>query len=223
MVTATRQNMFLAEPVQWAREYLLDILETLDASADDEHCLALLSLEREELLQIWHSVSADGRDSGPVFYCFGRNAPRLFVIHQLLAAMPAAARSRLQSNAASLGKTCRRFLELFFFLSAASGPLTEKAPEPAVIKRALRLGCRLLPGPAASGQRLSLYCLDYRLPSPACFLPFSHTLVYGASVMSREEQLYRLLRHFACVRQITKTTRVLPDKILYMSSGAASP
>jgi hypothetical protein len=200
LITAAQQDIFHADPVLWAREYLQDILETIEASPEDEHSLALLSLEKEELRQIWQALSA-GAHSGPVFCGFGLPGARLFVIHQLLAAMPAPAPPRQQSNAAALGKTCRHFLELFFFLSAFAPPLSEKAPEPAAVERALRLGRRLLPGPSAGGQRLHLYCLDYRLPAPACYLPFSHTLAYGTGTPDRDRQLRYLLRHFVLARQ----------------------
>ncbi|MBS3948547.1 MAG: hypothetical protein KGZ57_09690 [Dethiobacter sp.] len=233
------QSICLTEPVQWAKDYLQDILETLGSSATGEHSLVLLSLEKEELRLVWHSLfvnrpentprhsresgkprkfhSSDGAvdgmsvhpERGPIFYAAGLPGARLFVLRQLLAAMPAAANSRHQSNEVVLSTVCSHLVELSFFLSGFAFPMTEKAPAEAVVEKALSIldGSNLLPRLTVAGQHLHLYCLDYRLPSPAYYLPFSHTLLCGASNLGEEEQLRFLLRQFGKVYYTLRTDR----------------
>jgi hypothetical protein len=149
-------------------------------------------------------VSADGRNSGPVFCCFGRNAFRLFVIHQLLAAMPAVTISRPQSNSGLLGTACRRFLELHFFLSLFTHPLNEGRPETSETERSLLAAARLLQCSAKDGQRLHLYCPDYRLPAPAYYLPFSDSVLCETRSFGKGEFVYSLFRNISLARQKDK-------------------
>lgn len=56
MLTGSK-TIFTAEPVQWAADYVLDILETLQEGAtDSEYGLELLALEREELRGVWQEL-----------------------------------------------------------------------------------------------------------------------------------------------------------------------
>jgi len=233
------QSIYLAEPMQWATEYLQDVLETLNDSATDEHSLALLSLEREELRLVWRSLfvnrpentprpsresgnpryshSSDGAVDGmaiypereSVFYATGQPGARLFVLRQLLAALPATDNPWHQSNKVALSTACNHLVELSFILSAFAFPLAEKAPAESVVEKALNIlgSTNLLPGLTASGQQLHLYCLDYSLPCPAYYLPFSHTLLCGASNLDEDGQLRFLLRQFGKVYYMLRTGR----------------
>jgi hypothetical protein len=196
-MTSGIKNITVAEPVQWAVDYLLGILETLeDAPSDSEYGLGLLALEREELRVIWHKLS-DGLpvNGKPVFCSVGRDGARLFVLRQLLAALPAVRHCPLHGQEQVFRQACKRLVDEFFFLSGFRLSLSKKAPSQILVDRALRIvDDRGLSGALRlNGHSLHMYCLDYELPDPAYYLYPSHTILCGATDFDAGRQLHVLL------------------------------
>lgn len=202
-MTAGYKNVFNAEPVQWAADYILDILETLEEGVQDsEYGLALLALEREELRGIWHQLMHTvPENEGPVICGFGREGARLFVIRQLLAALPPIKPCPLHGNEEVYHMACRRLVNEFFFLSQFRLVLDSQPPPQELVKRAIRvvvergMGRELM----LNGHPLHLYCLNYQLPDPACYLYPSHTIACGTNHFDTGRQLHMLLHELGHV------------------------
>jgi hypothetical protein len=197
MMNSGYKNIFSAEPVQWAVDYLLDILETLEeAPSDSEYGLGLLALEREEMRSIWQQMTAGlPADGGPVICGYGREGARLFVLRQLLAALPAVKHCPLHGQEQVFRLACKRLVHEFFFLSGFRLALGKNPPTPALTERALRIVSErgLSQALRLNGHPLHLYCLDYELPDTACYLYPSHTIVCGATDFEAGRQLHVLL------------------------------
>lgn len=201
LTTLGYRNILESEPLQWAVDYLQDILETLEQAGTDSYSMALLALAREELSRLWHKLFSHSPCKGTVFFASGLHGARLFAVRQLLAAMPPVQPCRLHGESTVLRAACSRLVDTWYFLSAFRLQLEEKPPGEEVVKAALRLLFRhnLLKGLSIAGHPLHVYCLDYRLPHPAYYLPPSHTVVCGTSGMDKEEQLRCLLHEFGHV------------------------
>jgi hypothetical protein len=206
-MTAGYKNIFTAEPVQWAVDYIQDILETLEGAVDNEYGLALLSLEREELRGIWHELCKNTSQVEGTVHCgFGHDGARLFVIRQLLCALPAVDHCPLYNNDTVFSQACKRLLDEHFFLRSFRLPLDQRAPTPDLVSRALGivmkngLADRLLLG----NHPLHLYCINYELPSPAYYLYPSHTIVCGTNNFEPHLQLHCLLHELGHVIYATK-------------------
>ena len=202
MTTAGFKNVFTAEPVQWAVDYIQDILETLEGAADNEYGLALLTLEREELRSIWHELcQTQNQVEGSVLCGFGHEGARLFVIRQLLCALPALSHCPLHNKDTVFSQACKRLLDEYFFLRSFRLPMDQHAPTSDLVSRALGivmkngLANRLLLG----NHPLHLYCINYELPSPAYYLYPSHTIVCGTNNFEPHLQLHCLLHELGHV------------------------
>ncbi|MDW7652041.1 MAG: hypothetical protein SCK29_02270 [Bacillota bacterium] len=199
-MTAGYKNIFTAEPIQWAVDYIQDILETLEEGAiDSDYGLALLALEREELRVILQELQQDvPKVDTPVFCAYGRQGARLFVIRQLLSTLPAVEHCPLHSRDHVYSQACRRLLDESFFLSGFRLSLEKKAPSPETVSRALRIlaGSRLAGRLRLNRHPLHLYCLNYELPDPAYYLLPSHTIICGANDFDAHTQLHCLLHEF---------------------------
>jgi hypothetical protein len=196
-MSSAYMNVYTAEPIQCAVDYLLDILETLEETTSEcEYGLELLALEREELRGIWQQLIDDAPASGsPAFCGFGREGARLFVIRQLIAALPAVRQCPLHDQDQVFQLACKRLLDEFFFLSSFRLSLEKKTPPSALVNRALRVVTER--GMAdllfLNGHPLHIYCLDYEMPDAAYYLYPSHTIVCGANDFEAGRQLHMLL------------------------------
>jgi hypothetical protein len=212
MKTSGCKSLFNAEPVQWAVDYLQGLLEILEQNSMHlSYGGTLLALEREELRQIWHRLLAAYSDArNPVFYVAGIEGARLFVIRQLLAALPPLKPCPLHKPVVIYRAAARRLAQEHDFLKDFRLPLDEKAPCRSVVEQTLKiladsgLQSRLL----LAGRSLHLYCLDYCLPHPAYYLFPSHTIVCGATNQSKDEQIFCLLHEAGHVLYASATSRL---------------
>lgn len=196
-MTSRPQHMFTAEPLQWATDYILDILETLEEGAKDSHYgLALLALEREELRGLWHELMGQiPATEGPALCSNGRQGAMLFVIRQLLVALPPLKPCLYHSQDEIYQLACRRLTNEVFFLSQFRLAHERKAPAPELVRSALRIV--ISRGMAAdlllNGHPLHIYCLNYELPEPASYLFSSHTILCGSNDFDTNKQLQLIL------------------------------
>ncbi|MBS4021821.1 MAG: hypothetical protein KGZ79_05310 [Dethiobacter sp.] len=207
------KSLFSAEPVQWAVDYLQGLMEILEENTvRSSYGVALLALEREELYQVWHRMlEGYNNDSVSVFYAAGLQGARLFVVRQLLAALPSLKHCPLHNSAAVYHAAGRRLADEHTFLKSFRLPLEEKPPSAGVLERSLEILASkgMLDRLHLAGRRLHIYCLDYRLPHEAYYLLPSHTIICGAGTLDEQEQLCCLLHEFghifyaasACRRQ----------------------
>ena len=196
------KSIFTAEPVQWAADYCLDILETLrEGATDSEYGLELLSLEREELRGIWQEQIQPLQEwPQPVYCATGREGARLFVLRQLLSVLPAK-KCLLHDQEEVFQQTCVRLAHEYFFLCSFHLSMDKKAPTETMIHRALhiideqKLSTKLL----LNGHPLYIFALDYEMPDPAYYLYPSHSIVCGASNFEPHMQLHCLLHELGHV------------------------
>ncbi|MBS4032792.1 MAG: hypothetical protein KGZ63_15430 [Clostridiales bacterium] len=198
------KDFLLAEPVQWGVDYLQGILETLEESGlESDYGITLLALEREELREIWYRLLDSPRchTESNVFCAYGLQGARLFVIRHLLAALPGTRQCPMHNQEALFRAACKRLVDEYLFLSTFKLTCGEKAPSEEVVVDALNILARkkLLAKLSISGHPLHVYCLNYRMPHPAYYLPPSHTIICGADSMDRYQQLHCLLHEFGHV------------------------
>ncbi|MCW3488623.1 ImmA/IrrE family metallo-endopeptidase [Dethiobacter alkaliphilus] len=214
MLTGSK-TIFTAEPVQWAADYVLDILETLQEGAtDSEYGLELLALEREELRGVWQELmNTAPQVKKPVFFAAGREGARLFVIRQLLSVLPAR-QCLLHDPDRVFQQTCVRLAHEYFFFAGFHLCLEKKAPPEEIVTRALKIIERQgLSSKMLLGEHpLHIYCLDYEMPDPAYYLYPSHAIVCGATDFTPQRQLHCLLHELGHVVYAGKQNNKLqPD------------
>lgn len=202
-MTADIRNIFNTEPVQWAADYIQDILETLEESADDgEYGLALLSLEREELRGIWHElIQSMPKTAYPAICGYGRQGAQLFIIRQLLAALPPLTHCPLHNQNEIFSHVCKRLVDEFFFLSGIRLAIDTKGPSPEIIHRALGIMTKsgLAKQLYLGNHMLHIYVLEYELPDPAYYIYPSHTILCGATNFDARGQLHCILHELGHV------------------------
>jgi hypothetical protein len=213
------KNIFTAEPVQWAADYVLDILETLEEGVQDsKYGLDLLALEREELRGVWHELlSTHPSTEGPVFCASGIAGARLFVIRQLLAALPPVKPCPLHDCDEIFQMACRRLVNEFFILSQFRMSLEKKSPPSALVEKALQIVANrgVTDELLLNGHPLHIYCLDYELPEPACYFFLSHTILCGSSDFDAGRQLHCILHELGHVVYAAKQAgKIQPDRVL---------
>jgi hypothetical protein len=199
----TRQKSFLsAEPVQRAVDYLNGILEILWEAPGSEYGLKLLALEREELQEIYRNL-LDGfpQNKESVFYIAGKEGARLFVVRQVLAALPPVNACPLHNQDELFRAACSRLADEQEFLANFRLCLDKKILSESVVCRAVELIRRnkMVDRLSLSGHPLHVYCLNYLLPHPAYYLATSHSVLCGASSLNEEQQLHCLLHEFGHV------------------------
>lgn len=212
-MTADMKNVFNAEPVQWAADYIQDILETLEDSAQNgEYGLALLALEREELRGIWHELNHSmAKTAYPAMCGYGREGARLFIIRQLLAALPPINPCPLHNKEQLFSHACKRLIHEFFFLSGFRLALDKKAPSPEVVHRALGILTKSgLSNQLYLGKHmLHIYALEYELPDPAYYIYPSHTILCGATDFDVQGQLHCILHELGHVVYAAKKAQTV--------------
>ncbi|MBS4008749.1 MAG: hypothetical protein KGZ45_10075 [Clostridium sp.] len=220
-MTSRSKHIFTAEPVKWATDYILDILETLEEGAkDSDYGLALLALEREELRGIWHELI--GRlpaTEGSALCLTGREGTMLFVIRQLLVSLPPAKPCLRHSKDETYHLACKRLTNELFFLSQFSLSLERKEPTPELVKSALHIV--ISRGMAAdlflNGFPLHIYCLNYVMPEPVSYLFPSHTILCGSNDFDANRQLqlilYELGRVIFTARQAGRAQPISAQRI----------
>ncbi len=218
MAITGRKSIFSVEPIQWAVDYLQSLLDILEEKKiGSNYGSALLALEREELHQVWRRLLGSyDKDCNPVFYAGNKEGARLFVVRQLLAALPPLKPCVLHGSATVFEAAAKRLAEEHDFLGSFSLPLDEKAPGAEIVTRAVdiiaaRGMCDRL---VLSGRRLHVYCLEYKLPHPAYYLYPSHTIICGATNFNEEEQLHCLLHEFGHILYASSTRRLPADATL---------
>jgi hypothetical protein len=218
-LTSRSKRIFTAEPVQWATDYILDILETLEEVAkDSDYGLALLALEREELRGIWHELI--GRlpaTEGPAICSTGRQGAMLFVIRQLLVSLPPLQPCLRHSQDETYHLACKRLTNEVFFLSQFRLSLERKAPAPELVKSALRIVISrgMATDLLLNGCPLHIYCLNYELPEPASYLFPAHTILCGSNDFDANRQLQLILYELGRVVYTAKQTgKELPPGVL---------
>ncbi|MBT9167629.1 MAG: hypothetical protein DDT19_00967 [Syntrophomonadaceae bacterium] len=201
---------FTAEPVQWATDYILDILETLEEGAKNcDYGLTLLALEREELRGIWHELIGQlPATEGPALCLTGRQGTMLFVIRQLLVSLPPLKPCLHHGQDETYQLAYKQLTNELFFLSQFRLSHERKAPTLEIVNNALRIvisrgmaGDLLL-----NGYPLHIYCLNYELPKPASYLFPSHTILCGSNDFDANRQLQLILYELGRVVYAAKQT-----------------
>ncbi|MBS3899951.1 MAG: hypothetical protein KGZ54_04550 [Dethiobacter sp.] len=196
-MTSRSKHIFTAEPVQWATDYIFDILETLEEGAkNSDYGLALLALEREELRGIWHELNGQlPATEGNALCLSGRQGTMLFVIRQLLVSLPPLKPCLRYGQDETYQLACKRLTNELFFLAQFRRSPERKAPAPELVKNALRI--IISRGMAAelllNGSPLHIYCLNYVLPQPTSYIFTSHTILCGSSDFDENRQLQLIL------------------------------
>jgi hypothetical protein len=218
-------GLLQAEPVQWAVDYLEELLAILNEnSVNHRYGTSLLALEREELRQVWRKLSG-GRDqhAGPVFTAYGLAGARLFVTRQLTCILPPVGLCRLHDSETVYKAVTARLESEMIFLRSFKLSLTEKPPLPSTVSRAVAMAAKagLLGRLSLAGNRLHIYCLDYSLPAPAYYLYPTHSVLCGASALDSGEKLRCLLHEFGHVVHAGLAARRPPQADAALRRGEA--
>lgn len=194
------KDILKSEPVQWAVDYLSEIIGILrEGNLDQSYALALLELEREELLLLHRRLQPpDPPEGSPVIFHEGLSGARLLVIRQLLALFPKPGTCRHHDRQAVLSAIISRLQAEKEFFSRFKLSLEHAAPSKELVQQALCIlsSHRLLERVSLPGRRLQLYCIGYTLPHPAYYLYRTHSIVCGASPLEPGEKLRCLLHEF---------------------------